>query len=181
MGAERTLYERVRFDADSHACLLRPQSLGTGTHHTPTIDMGGVPGAAAVRHESYDEVVFCILVGAGQAATNTLDVEVQECTGTSVAQNGAAAGARTLASGAKAIVQLTAGDDYATLNMKYLIYVRADELDVDAATPFRYLQVEITVGGVDGEAFLIAVEADRSTASGEPVTHTNIPVAQIIT
>lgn len=172
MGAERTLYERVRFDGDAVACLVQPQVVTAGSTWTPTIDMGGVPGAAAVRHESYDEVVFCIMVGAAQASTCTLDVEALESLTAQAAINGPTASARTFASGAKAIGTLTAGTGYAALNLKYLIFCRADELDVDNL--YRYIQLHIDVGGADGETFLLAVEADRSTASDEAVTSTNI-------
>jgi len=172
MGVERTLYEKVRFDADSQACLMEPQVIGPPAVFTPTIDMGGVPGAAAVRHESYDEVVFCIQVGAATIdALSTLDVEALESQTAAAAQGAAGtASARTLASGAKAITTLAAGDDFATLNKKILIYVRADELDVDNL--FRYIQLQVTVSA--GDSFLLAIEADRSIAAYEAVTTTNI-------
>lgn len=167
MGAERTLYEKVRFDADSQACLMEPQSVGPPAVFTPTIDMGGVPGAVGTRHESYDEVVFCIQVGAALDATTALDVEALESVTAAAAQGAAGtATARTLASGAKAITQLVAGDDFATLNQKVLIYVRADELDVDNL--YRYIQLEVTVSAAD--TVLLAIEADRTIASDEPVT-----------
>lgn len=172
MGSERALYEKVRFDADSQGCLMEPQQLAPATVYTPTIDMGGVPGAAAVRHESYDEVVFCIQVGAAAAGTTTLDVEALESLTAAAAQGPAGtASAKTFASGVKQITQLVAGDDFATLNKKILLHARADELDVDLF--FRYIQLKVTVGG-PAATLLLAIEADRTIASDEPVTTTNI-------
>jgi len=157
---EDSLIERDRHDGDAVACVLAPQILAAGVTTTPTVSMRG-----------YDRCLFSILGGAANDANATLDVLVQQCT------QAADAGAddKNLAGlyGSKAITQVTAGADFATLNQKWLIEVSTEEMDVDAG--FDFLLLEITVSAAD--TWYIAVEAQRSGAAYEPVATTNITQA----
>lgn len=157
---EDSLIERDRHDGDAVACLVEPQILAAGVTTTPTVSMRG-----------YDRVVFSILGGAANDANATLDVLVQQCT----QANDAGADDKNLAGlyGSKAITQVTAGADFATLNQKWLIEVSTEEMDVDAY--FDFLLLEITVSADD--TWYIAVEAQRSGADYEPVATTNITQA----
>lgn len=159
MGTERCLYERGKFDGDGQACLLPPSVVvGAGVAvQTPTIDMQG-----------YDRACFHILGGATGTALSTLDAEVLQCT----EPDDAGGDAKPLAGlrGPKAIKQVEAGDDYMDRNDKWLIEVRAEEMDVNNG--FRYLLVEYEV--LDQDMWMLAIESERSKAGYEAVTHTYI-------
>lgn len=157
MGTERYIYERDRHDGDAVACLLAPVVHAAGTFTTPTIYMRG-----------FDRVLFSVLGGAVDLDTATLDIVVRQCT----QANNAGADAKVLAGiyGTKAIAQVTSGTDYASLNQKWLLEIKTEEMDVDNG--FDYLLLSITISA--GRTWALAVEAIRSVASYEPVAHTNI-------
>lgn len=152
---ENSLVERDRHDGDAVACLLAPVVHATGNFFTPTVSMRG-----------YDRVLFSILGGAVNNAAATLDIVVQQC------NTAAGGGPKVLAGlyGTKAITQVTAGTDYATLNQKWLIEISTEEMDVDAG--FDWLRLSITITGA--YTWTLAVEAQRSGADYEPVATTNI-------
>ena len=108
-----------------------------------------------------------MLGGGANDATATLDVVVHQCT----TANDTGTDEKVLAGlyGTKAITQVTSGSGYATLNQKWLIEVRAEEMDVDAG--FRYLLLSYAISG--GDTWLLAIEAVRSWYSYEPVAQTN--------
>jgi len=155
--SERKIYERDRHDGDAVACLEEPQIFVAGVHTTPTICMSG-----------YDQALFCVLGGAANDANATLDVVVHQCT----QANDAGADAKVLAGvlGSKAITQVAGGASFATLNQKWLLHVRTEEMDVDNL--FNYLLLSFTISA--GDTWYLAIEAVRSTASWEPVATTNI-------
>lgn len=170
MGVERKIYERDRHDADAVACLLAPQQVAAGTYYTTTVDMQGV-----------DRCLICILGGAANDAGATLAVEVQQATGAVINPTppvAAAAGLKALAGVAGAAVITDsgtgnysyAGSYYYGLNRKWLLHVKAEEMDVDNG--FRYLQVVFTVSA--GDTWYLAMEAIRSSLSYEPAALTNI-------
>lgn len=157
MGAERKIYERDRHDGDAEACLLAPVNHAAGTFTTPTVCMSG-----------YDQVLFCVLGGAVNDAAATLDVVLHQCT----QANDGGGDAKVLAGllGSKAITQVAAGASFASLNQKWLLHVRNEEMDVDGG--FDFLLASITISA--GDTWYLAVEAVRSSAAYEPVPTTNI-------
>lgn len=174
---ERKIYERDRHDADGHSCLLRPQGVTGGTWYTTTVDM-----------EGFDRAMICVLGGAVERTTPdgvpnncTLAVRVGQCSGPNINPTppvAAAAGFKNLAglAGAKLISDSGmgnysySGSYYYGLDRKWLLHVKAEEMDVDAG--FRFLQVEYIVSA--NCTWYLAMEAIRSTAGYEPVATTNI-------
>lgn len=160
MGAVRSLIEKDRHDGDAVACVLAPVNHAAGVFTTPTVTMRG-----------YERCLFCILGGAALDAASTLDVVVHQCT--QAADGGGDAKVLAGLYGTKAIAQVTAGSNYATLNQKWLIEVATEEMDVDAG--FDFLLLSITISAAD--TWYLAVEAQRSIADYEPVATTNITQA----
>ena len=177
MGTERKLTERSRYTGDYDdtpaaawanvaigPCLLAPVSVPVGgPYYTTTIDMKG-----------YEKALFCILGGAAAMQNATLTLDVLQCTG-AAATPVIGANAKVLAglSGTKQISDSAGGDYsysgyyYYNMNRKWLLEVDVEEMDVDAG--FRYLQVRYTVAG---QAWLLAMEGERSLASYEPCPQT---------
>lgn len=157
MGSERKIYERDRHDGDAVACMLAPQVLGAGVTDTDTVYMQG-----------FAQMLWCLLGGDASDAAATLDAVVMQCT----QANDAGGDAKVLAGilGSKAITQFLADVAFSILNDKWLLHIRAEEMDVDAG--FDYLFLRITVS--QGDTWYLACEAIRSTASYEPVATTNI-------
>jgi len=166
---EDSLIERDRHDGDTVACLLPPTTIAAGAYTTSTIFMGG--RVAAPRGGGYDRAMFCILGGAANDATATLDAVVHQCT----QANDGGADAKVLAGlyGSKAITQVTSGAGFATLNQKWLIEVSTEEMDLDNG--FSYLLLSYTVSA--GDTWLLAIEAQQSGSAYEPVATTNITQA----
>lgn len=157
MGAERKIYERDRHDGDAVACSLAPQIVAAGVTNTPTVTMQG-----------YDQVLWCLLGGAANDAAATLDAVVMQCTQAADAGGDAKVLAGLL--GSKAITQVAGGASFESLNQKWLLHVRTEEMDVDGG--FNFLFLRITISAQD--TWYLACEAVRSSASYEPVATTNI-------
>ena len=187
MGTERKLTERSRYTADYDTestagpaaqqigpCLLAPQQIPVGgPYYTTVVDV-----------RNYEKALFCILGGAAIGNTAGLWVEVLQCTAPNVLDpdgEGIGVGAKSLAglSGVKKIQDDAtiasgyygsySGYYYYNMNRKWLIEVDVEEMDVDAG--FRYLQVRYEVRT---NAWMLAMEVERSLASWEPCPQTNV-------
>ena len=155
MSITRALHEVLKMDGDAEGCILPPQTLAAGITDTAWITMAG-----------YANVLFIVQLGALNDAAATVDVIVEEAT------DNAGTGATPLAGrrGAKTAAQVLAGAGFATGNRLILLYVRAEEMRVNAG--YAFLGVQITVSG--GDTCLASVVAARDVAEYKPVTLTNI-------
>lgn len=148
---EEKLYELNRFDTDTFACLVKPQTLGAGVYGTIWLGLG-----------AYDKVMFIIQGGVANDAAATLDALVNQAT------DNAGAGSKPIAG--KAITQVVAGAGFATLNQLFYIHVDIEELDVDNG--FAFAQLYLTVS--TGDTWNIAVLCQRQHRVFEPVAVTYV-------
>lgn len=151
----KALYEALKWDGDAEACILAPQTLAAGATASAWISMAG-----------FRTVLFVVQLGALNDAAATVDIVVEQAT------DNAGTGAKALAGvrGAKAATQITAGAGFATGNRLVLMYVRAEEMDVNNA--FAFLSCEITVSA--GDTCLASVVAARGVPEYKPVTDTYV-------
>ena len=149
------LYESLKLDGDAEDCILAPQTLAAGANDSAWISMAG-----------YRNALFIVQLGALNDAAATVDIVIEQAT------DNAGTGAKALAGrrGAKAATQITAGAGFATGNRLVLLYVRAEEMDVNNA--FNFLNCEITVSA--GDTCLASVVCARDVAEYKPVTTTNV-------
>ena len=155
MGFTTALYEALKLDGDAQACILQPQNLGAGITDSAWITMAG-----------YRNALFIFQLGAADGAAGTIDLIVEQAT------DNAGTGAKPLAGrrGTKAAAQITAGAGFATYNGLVLIYVRAEEMDINNG--FNYLGIQATVS--QGRTWDVACVAARDVAEYLPVTTTNV-------
>jgi hypothetical protein len=155
MDFTKALYEALKLDGDAEDVILAPQTLAAGANDSAWISMAG-----------FRSVLFIVQLGALNDAAATVDIVIEQAT------DNAGTGAKALAGrrGAKAATQIVAGAGFATGNRLVLLYVRAEEMDVNNG--FAFLNCEVTVSA--GDTCLAAVVAARGVAEYKPVTDTNV-------
>lgn len=151
----KALYETLKLDGDAQSCILAPQQLAAGNTDTAWISMAG-----------YRNVLFIVQLGAAADAATAIDLAVLQATDNAGTGLKALAGRR----GAKQATQLTAGAGFATYNGLVLIYVRAEEMDVNNA--FNFLACRVTVSA--GDTVMCSIVAARDVSEYKPVTTTYI-------
>jgi len=155
MGFTTALYEALKLDGDAQACILQPQNLGAGITDSAWITMAG-----------YRNVLFIMQLGTAADAATTIDLIVEQATDNAGTNAGPLFGRR----GTKAAATITAGAGFATYNGLVLIYVRAEEMDVNNG--FNYLGIQATISAQD--TWYISCVAARDVAEYLPVTTTYV-------